>query len=226
MSDVMNEPVTPDLLREMEALIVRRVEDIERDNQRLRRLLTIVSAGLGVALLASLAFLLLGRGSVTDSVEARQFVLRDQQGTARAVMQMMENGSSGLILQDRDGRERLRLSVLPDGSPGLTLADQYGRSRAVLGLLRDQTVSLALADASGKTRAVLGVPADGSSTLVLADRAGDTRAAVGVDAGGQPSVTLFEDAPAASPVQPLTPLDSVAPQPVQEPDIPAAPTQP
>lgn len=200
---------------------MRRVEDVERDNQRLKRLLTVAVGGLGVALVLSLGLLLFGRDSVEDSVEARQFVLRDQQGNSRALMQMMDNGSSALVLHDRDGRERLRLAVLPDGSPGITLADGYGRSRAVLGLLPDQTVSLAFADAGGKTRAVLGLPADGSSTLVFADRAGDTRAAVGVDATGKPSVTFFEDedAPVAA-AEPLAPLDSVAPLPAQEQQVP------
>jgi hypothetical protein len=199
-----------DVLREMEAVLLRRVDQVERENARLRRLATIFGAGLAVALLLPIA-LVFGRGGgdeVADVLQARSFVLRDENGVARGALEMARDGGVVLTLRDSDARDRARLSLLADGSPGLTFADREGRTRAVLGVLPDQTSTLVFADQSGRSRAVLGVTQDQSSTLVFADRFGETRVGVGVDGDGTPNVTLFEhEAPAVSaPV----PADSTA----------------
>lgn len=198
MSEATLEPSPQDLVREMEAALVRRLERVEQENAQLRQRSRLFTLG-GAAVAGILTLLLIGRlasafsGGTADVVEARRFVLRDGDGVVRGVWEMTDNGASRLVLRDRDARERVRLTLLPDGSPGLTLADRNGRSRTVLGLLPDQTTTLTFADQAGKARTVLGVPSDGSSTLVFADASGETRVSVGVDAAGKPGVTVFEN---------------------------------
>lgn len=197
MNETRLEVGAQDLVREMEAALVRRLERVEQENAQLKEQSRLSMIG-STALAGILALLLIGRlvsvfsGAIADAVEARRFVLRDGDGMVRGVWEMTDNGASRLVLRDRDARERFRLTLLPDGSPGLTLADRDGRSRTVLGLLPDQTATLTFADQAGKARTVLGVPADGSSTLVFADRGGQTRVTVGVDPVGKPGVTMFE----------------------------------
>ncbi len=217
------------LLREVEAVLGRRLEHVEGEVARLRRL----SAALAVALVCTglLALWALAAGSgglregrVADVVEARRFLLRDAEGVARGSMGMEADGSVRLRLLDRDARERARLVVLPDGAPGLTLSDRDGRSRAVLGLLPDETSTLAFADRTGSTRTVLGLSSGLASTLVFADPAGRMRVGLGVNESGTPGLTVYEDAlPAAAPPEPApAPADSAAaPGPQAVPDAAA-----
>ena len=211
-----------DVLREMEAVLLRRVDQVERENARLKRLATIFGAGLVVALLLPpvLAFTRGAGDEIADVVEARQFVLRDEAGVARGALEMGRDGWVVLTLRDSAARARARLSLLPDGSPGLTFADREGRTRAVLGVLPDQTSTLVFADQSGRSRAVLGITQDQSSTLVFADPFGETRVGVGVDGDGTPNVTVFEhEAPVASAPVPAdsATADSAAPPPASRP---------
>ena len=204
MDEIESPKVRPqDLLREVEAVLLRRVEHIERENQRLRRFMMMLAAGLAIVLALSAAMLVFSiagfPGGVAEVVEAERFVLRDQSGLARGSLELTEEGGTELVLRDRDARERVRLALLPNGSPGLTFADREGRARAVLGLLPDETSTLVFADHRGRSRAVLGLSPDESSTLVFADRFGATRVGVGVDPEGQPGITIFEkDQPSAT----------------------------
>lgn len=196
-----------DLVREVEGILSRRMEHLERENSKLKKLIALVSAGVGVALALCFGLLMVGFRGVGETVEASRFSLRDEAGLVRGMFELDEKGTPQIVLRDRDGRERAKLALIADGSPGLTLADREGRSRVVLGVLPDQTANLAFADAGGKTRSVLGLAPNGSSTLVFADRAGETRVGVGVDATGQPGITLYEtDQPSPEAV----PADSAA----------------
>jgi hypothetical protein len=187
------------LVRELEAVLGRRVDALERENERLKRFGTI-AMGVGALMLLITTVMLISirvnAGQVQEVVEANRFVLRDGDGHIRALIGVNQDNSSRLVLQDRDGRERLRLTLLADGSPGVSFTDREGKSRAVLGLLPDETATLVFADRWGKTRAVLGLSPDESSTLVFADRNGETRVGVGVEADGSAGVTLYENEPA------------------------------
>jgi hypothetical protein len=216
MSEIRTEPRAQDIVRELEAVLGRRVDELERENRKLRRNGTLVM-GLGALMLLATASMLIslraGTGQVAEAVEANRFVLRDADGHVRAVLGLNPDGATRLVLQDRDGRERLRLSLLADGSPGVSFTDREGRTRAVLGLLPDETSSLVFADRWGKTRAVLGLSADESSTLVFADRNGETRMGVGVESDGSAGVTLFEREAA----------QAGAPEPAEEPEAAPVP---
>ena len=203
-----------------EAAIGHRLDALERDNRRLRRygvtMLVVLAGFLGVG--AALLYFsgAYGLPGSPQMVAARQFLLRDAQGTIRGTWGTAEDGSVRLTLSDDQGRQRIRLSLLKDGSAGLTFADTADRKLAVLGLLPDHTSTLALTDPAGVPRMVLGVAANGSSNLVFADHSGTTRAGLGVDTRGLGTFTLEERSGGAAPEELLDSLaagqtDSVGP---------------
>lgn len=207
----MNESLSRDSLRELEAVLGRRMQSITDENEGLRRQLRWTSIGL-ILLFAGvivIAFLAAPRAAgVAETVQSNQFVLRDQSGLIRGLWEMEPGSGPRMILRDGDGRERVRLSLLPDGSPGVTLGDRDGRPRVVLGLLPDGTTNLVFADATGTTRAVFGHSSTDATTLVLADREGYTRAGLVVDSDGEGALTLYERAgPSAARTMPGADID-------------------
>lgn len=202
------------LVREMEAVLGRRVDDLERENRQLRSRTTVLTVGMAAALtlaLGTLIYAVTANRRVADVVHARQFVLHDTDGAVRAGLGLTPEGGSRLMMKDREGRERLRLTLLADGSPGASFVDPDGRSRIVLGLLPDETANLVFADRVGRTRAVFGLMPDESSTLVFADRNGETRVGLGIDPRGGAGLTIFErDNGNVSPAAVASPADSLA----------------
>ena len=176
-----------DQKREASAELARRLDRVEHEYRRLRRVLLV---GLAVgAVAATVVTFAVRRASAREVVEARSFALRDNTGRVRGFFGIATDGSPQFVLQDDSGAARLRLTVLGDGSPGLALIDAKGRSRAALGLLADETITLAFADPQGTTRAVLGLTAGEGASLALADSSGATRAGMGVSADGRATVT-------------------------------------
>ncbi len=198
MSDPVQNEITPAAARpsrDLDPVIGRRLDALERENRRLKRLgmFTLVAVGVFLGLAAALIAVSARRGApgtVADALDARRFVLRGSNGEIRGVLGVAEDGAARFILQDANGQERIRLTVLPDGSPGMAFSDSANHSRAVLGLLPDESVSLVLADRKGNTRTVLTLGGDESSTLVFADRFGTTRTGLGIDARGTAMLTL------------------------------------
>ena len=177
--------------------LAQRLEDVEREYRRLRRLSIWLLATLATLLGLGAAFLLVSArhgmpGTVGDVVSARRFVLRGEDGSVRGIWGTHEDGSVRFVLQDDQERQRTKLDLLSDGASGFTFADSAGHPRAVFAFLPDQTVSLVFADAAGKSRSVLGVSAAGSATLVFADQDGATRAGLGVDQRGTGTFTLMD----------------------------------
>ncbi|HSK18054.1 MAG TPA: hypothetical protein VK912_02865 [Longimicrobiales bacterium] len=217
-SDKRTDPAT--LVREVEAVLGRRVDDLERDNRRLSRRSSILTLAVAAALTmaaGSLIYALTPEMRVANVVNAHQFVMHDSDGNVRGSLGPTAEGGSRLVLKDRAGHERLRMTLLADGSPGLSFADSEGRSRVVLGFLPDQTANLVFADRFGRTRAVFGLMPDESSTLVFADGNGETRVGLGIDTRGGAGLTVFERAgeggegstPAAAPADSVdAPIES------------------
>lgn len=177
--------------------LTQRLEAVERDNRRLRRLGVMMLVGVGILLGLTTAIMVVASrhgmpGMVPQVTEARKFLLRDPQGRIRGVWGTNEEGAAQLILQDTVGRGRLRVTVLPDGSSGVAFVDSVNHTRIVLGILPDESANIALADPGGKTRTVLGIAPNGSATLVFADRGGSTKAGIGVDARGFGTLNLIE----------------------------------
>jgi len=170
----------------------QRLEAMEREMRRVRRLGGFVIFGLAVLLGVAAAIIAMAeRGRLLDRsqdlVESKRFLLRDESGRIRGLWEATDSGAAQLILSDAKGRERLRIRVLEDGSAGLAMVDSMQRSRAVLAVLPDETTALALADAAGKTRAVLGLKLGGTPSLALADPDGTVRTGLGLEGG--PAVT-------------------------------------
>lgn len=189
------DPKTNEPSREIELAVVRRLEAVERENRRLRRLSGVLLAGLAILLgltASLLAVYARQAGATADVVQAQRFVLRDGDGLIRAVLGVQPDGSTRFALQDRDGRPRLQLTLLGDGSPGIALKDRDGRNRAVLALPPDDMAQIVFADREGYNRASLGLSVDHGSTLMLADPTGEPRAFLAVGVDGTPSLLLYE----------------------------------
>jgi len=228
--DAARDPFKPDpspdqfrrQLRDIELLFTSRVEHLERENRRLRRLWmgTLVSVALLLGLATALVIVAANHGlpgTIADVIEARQYLLRDASGAIRGTWGTSDKGSMRLLLQAPGSKAGLSLAVLDGGASGITVRDTAGRSRAVLGLLPDQTVSLLLADENGTTRTVLSLIPGGASTLVFADRSGSAKAGLGVDSKGQSTMTM-SDLPETQASTPEV-IES-APSPSQRPTAP------
>ena len=183
-------------LRELHAVLDRRIEALERQTRRRRGLTAsgfLVAAGalavslFGLNQLQNAYFI----GEVAPVLEAQALVLRDGEGLERGALRVGKDGGVSLALRDDDANSRLRLSVLADGSPGVSLLDANGDTRAILGFLPDGTTTLVFADAGAVARTVLALTPDGASRIVFSDGFGETRAAVGVDGEGRPEVNTM-----------------------------------
>jgi hypothetical protein len=181
-----------------EGRIVNRLDQLERDNRRLRRyvttMLVIVAMVLGLGTALIWYSVRSGLPGSPHIASARQFVLRDATGKVRGAWGLGDDGAVRFVLNDGNERQRVRISLLRDGSAGLSFSDSADRKLAVFGLLPDYTTNLALTDPAGIPRAVLGVSPDGSSNLVFADRSGSTRAGLGVDSRGMGTFSVAERA--------------------------------
>jgi hypothetical protein len=223
---------TPDVAAQLraEAALGHRLDELERDNRRLRRYTTImlVVIALVLGLGAALVFYSgrMGLPGSPQTVSAQQFVLRDAKGAVRGAWGTTDDGTVRITLNDAKGRQRVRLSLLDDGSAGLSFADTADRKLAVLGLLPDHTTSLVLTDQGGIPRMVLGVQGNGASNIVFADQSGSTRAGLGVDTRGLGTFTLADRNAGSAPEELLDTLqqdqqaDSAAAVPGQAPTPP------
>jgi hypothetical protein len=213
-----------------EAALGHRLDELERDNRRLKRYTTtmLVVVALVLGLGAALVFYSgkVGLPGSPLTVSAQQFVLRDSKGTIRGGWGVTDDGSVRMALSDEHGRQRVRLSLLEDGSAGLSFADTADRKLAVLGLLPDHTTTLVLTDQGGIPRVVLGVQANGSSNLVFADQSGSTRAGLGVDTKGFGTFTLADHGAGSLPEELLDTLQQDQAQDQGDSTAAAAPAAP
>lgn len=205
------QPSDPDAAQlRAEAALGHRLDELERDNRRLKRYTTtmLVVIALVLGLGAALVFYSgkVGLPGSPLTVSAQQFVLRDTKGTIRGAWGVTDDGAVRIALSDDKGRQRVRLSLLEDGSAGLSFADTADRKLAVLGLLPDHTTSLVLTDQGGIPRMVLGVQGNGSSNIVFADQSGSTRAGLGVDTKGFGTFTMADQNTGSQPEQLLDTL--------------------
>jgi len=187
--------VDPKALADRAVPLTRRLEAVERDNRRLRRLGLMMLIGVGVLLGLTTAIIVVASrhglpGTVPQVAEAKKFLLRDREGRIRGAWGTNEEGAAQLLLQDGKGRTRVRITVQPDGGSGLAFVDSVNNSRIVVGVLPDESANIVLADPGGKTRAVLGISPTGATTMDFADRGGVTKAGIGVDTRGLGTLNL------------------------------------
>jgi len=135
------------------------------------------------------AVALAGARAGGNEIRANRFVLEDENGKVRAVLDVVKDVPR-LSLFDENGKERAVLGVTALGA-GLSLFDENGKGRAALGVGADGPL-LSFFDENGKTRAGLDVTALGAG-LNLADENGNVRAALGVVKDG-PRLGLIDAA--------------------------------
>ena len=161
-------------------VVMNRLEKLEKQNRRMKQ------AGALVLILAA-ALVLMGQAPATRTVEANDFVLKDESGKVRGRLYMTALGPSFALL-DENGKQRASLGVLAD-MPGLSLFDANGRGR--VGLVNGPSgPGLALFDANEKKRASLHLVAEGPG-FYLHDASEKGRAGLFLLADG-PRLTLYD----------------------------------
>ena len=85
--------------------------------------------------------------SATDTVQAREFVVVDEQGTRHALLHVDQDGP-GLVLFDENSNPRVGLAVLKGGT-ALILSDENGKPRAGM-VLPENGPMFGLHDTEGK----------------------------------------------------------------------------
>src|SRR5215216_6610372 len=104
-------------MHELERGLTIRIEELARENRRLRRLWmgTVVSGALLLGLASALVIVSARHGlpgTVADVLEAKQFLLRDANGAIRGTWGTSQNGSMRLTLQSH--------GTVLGGPPGAT----------------------------------------------------------------------------------------------------------
>lgn len=203
----MNPPI-------LEAL-AERLERMERENRRLKRVGAVLILGIG-------ALVLMAQGKPSRVIEAERFVLRDARGKTRAVLGV-EDRVTKFSLYDEDGDFRADLGVGPavstlglfgkDKGSAVILSEAFPLEASLV-FLKDKKMrsivgvgvvgpALDLGDADGRSRASLKLAADGSPTLTLYDEDKKPRTILGhadlvttrtgtVDRRPASSVVLFD----------------------------------
>src|SRR5213594_3015532 len=136
-------------------------------------------------------------------LEAEKFALRTPDGKVRAALAARDDVTPGLALYDDDGTARAGLELGTDGQANLWFAGKDGQVTVSLnprslrltdaeGGVFVTRAALVLADRKQRNRVTLGVKPDGSPSLTLADKEGRTGALVDVvDEGSR--LGLFYD---------------------------------
>lgn len=173
--------------------LMQRLEALERTNReiegRLRKWRRVGLGMLGFALTAGLAG---AAAQKAMTIEAREFVLRDDTGAMRAALSIRPDGTPGFGLFDRSGQVRLSFDLNADGQAGLNLHDDMGTLRAAVAMRPDGTPGIGLFGANGQVRASLDVGRDGSSGMNVYDDGGTLRAAVAMRPDATPAIGLFD----------------------------------
>src|SRR3989475_1379501 len=136
-------------------------------------------------------------------LEAEKFALRTPDGKVRAALAARDDVTPGLALYDDDGTARAGLELGTDGQANLWFAGKDGQVTVSLnprslrltdaeGGVFVTRSALVLADRKQRNRVTLGVKPDGSPSLTLADKEGRTGALVDVVDDGS-RLGLFYD---------------------------------
>lgn len=110
---------------ELEDLALR-LENLERENKKLKR------AGAALACAAGVLGLLgMAAPALCDIVNAERLVLRDPSGHQRLVVDAYQSESPTLTWMGRDGRNVARLGVAENGEAYFDVFDKQGGSKSI-----------------------------------------------------------------------------------------------
>ena len=204
----------------MDALTVEalaeRMDDLDRENQRLRREIQHLKWGLLTGATALLVGLLACPhiAGLPRSIRAEQFVLQDPAGRTRAILGskpgLANQGWLDAVLATLGLRSRA-VSVTGVFGPCLRIFDENERQRVALGL-NSQTAGvpfLTFSDPAEKDRFAIYTMDDGGTTVDLRDAAAKSRVALRTSAQGHGVISIQDQsgafrflAPTASSVKP------------------------
>ncbi len=107
--------------------LAERIGRLERANRRWR-------TATGVALIAGFVVVISGaqRADEAKSVEARQFIVRDNDGKERARLGLASDGEPALFIRGKDGQTRVLVQSSDEDVGGLYLSGWTGRPSVVL----------------------------------------------------------------------------------------------
>ena len=204
--------------REVERLS-ERLERVERDNRRLRRVGAVVVIGFASALLMAQA----RPNPVVKTVQAEEFIVRDSEGKARIKLGMSDKDPR-LTFLDSQGKEvtglsegflslpsmlmlsneyggslwitgkegnKINLDVGSNGSAEFTMAGKKLSGEITLTVMPNGKANLSLKD-NIAPRASLKLDTDGSPTLVFSDKDLKRRAWLNVRSDGRPELVLAD----------------------------------
>jgi hypothetical protein len=168
--------------------LIDRIERLEKQNRWLKRGMVALVATVGACVVMA------ADAPKAKIVDAEKFVLRDNDGRTRAVLEIGTHGPR-LALLSKDGNDQAVLYVNKDESPGLVLVgpkrdkmialaeteeeqallfQQRGAKRLVLATDKAGEALLTFRDGRDKVRTILsGYPADPG--LIVNDRGGQNR---------------------------------------------------
>ena len=176
--------------------MARRLDDLERTNQELRRSCHRWERVARGVLMGGLVAALAGAKYADElkSIESSHFVLKDRSGKMRAALGIRADGTPGLGLFDEAGKVRLSLDIGPNGTPGVNVYDKDSTLRAALAIRPDGTPGLGLFNEKKEVRLSLDVNPDGTPGVNAYDKSNVLRAALAVRPDGTPGLGLFDAA--------------------------------
>lgn len=143
-------------------VVIRRIERLERENRRFRRLTVLLALVMTWPLL-----LAAGKDGGASVLEASKLVLKDEKGVARAELGTQPDGSPVLTFADGKGGASLALRGTM-AAPIIELADGTGGSVWISSSATGASLSLG----KGKGEVELATNASGQPSVKLVDRDG------------------------------------------------------
>lgn len=161
--------------------VTERLDGLERENRRLRRIATFLLAGLlGVGALAAATCGRRGR-----TIEAQNLVLRDREGRLRGSFGVDRSGLPSLKIFDHRGQEQITLGAESEDFATLTLCDR-GAPRMLLSTSIEGTTSVRLLDGSQDEKASLFLKPNSEAGFRIAS--GEQAVSIGLGADGRMTV--------------------------------------
>jgi hypothetical protein len=160
------EPPNGDLIERLGRL-ERQHAKLQCSNRRLR-----IMTGAAVLFCSAIVLMAQTNPQISDSLDARQFVLHDSSGKVRAALGMTDDGAVGIDLIDSNDRTRVTLDVASNGTPGLDFFDQDGKMRGTFAMGSAGNAGFGLYGPEGHLRTSIDVPAGKTAGLAFYNQEG------------------------------------------------------
>jgi len=178
--------------------LTARLNELEQQLQRLRRIVQALSVALLVALVSCAT-----HGSAKEKPQplpkenlevltVRKLVIVDQLGKPRIVAGTDRVGTSSIDHYDRDGKLRMRTLTRENRNAGLLLFDRQGKRRVGSLTLNDGSAGLLLRDLDGQTRLTVTTRSNSQAGIDHYDRDGKLRITAGTLPDSQANILHYD----------------------------------